>query len=226
MSTTVVFGIEILIHRIEFLKVESFPSLTIKVDKCEPKILLPFSREAHSGDIWDEEKAFQMIHIIDAFESCVSYPFTLELVSPVATTALGRCSFELKPLICDAIAAHGCSPIACQSSYMKDFEKKEVAQITFDIRTVFMRMCLKRAATTNAQVKNTSKRPKQHALSVRTIPDSDLLDNLQGGTRKVFAVATSPHIERQRRESFQPKAMTESIHPFHKRHYSSTIQPF
>ncbi|OHT11786.1 hypothetical protein TRFO_18682 [Tritrichomonas foetus] len=228
--TTVVFGIEILIHRIEFIQVESFPSLTIQVDKNEPQILLPYSKEAHPGDIWDEEKAYQLIYIIDAFESCVTYPFTLELVSPVETTALGKCTFELKPLICDAIAAHGCSPIASQTSFLRDFERREVACLTFDIRTVFFRMTQKRAATTNSQVKNMPRHSRYQALSIRNIPASE--DGKDHGSMKA---SDSPSVSRsnmshrasfdtrRRRDTQDPHAGT--VVPRHRKAVSSVSNP-
>ena len=105
--TTVVFGIEIYVHKIEYITVSSFPSLNVIIDNKEPTTIYPFSIEAHPNDIWEIKKAYQLIYIIDAFENCVSCPITFELVSPVETTALGKCTLELKPLICDAIAAHG-----------------------------------------------------------------------------------------------------------------------
>ena len=92
--TSVAFGLEILIHKIEFLKVSSFPSLTLIVDNNAPLTLIPYSREAKDGDTWVEEKGFQMMFVLDAFETCVSWPVAFEIVSPVETTALGTGAFS------------------------------------------------------------------------------------------------------------------------------------
>ena len=144
--TTVAFGLEILIHKIEYLKVSSFPSLTLIVDDNAPLTLIPYSREAKAGDVWVEEKGFQMMYVLDAFETCVTWPVTFELVSPVETTALGKVTFEVKPLICDAIAAHGSSPVVIQKAILRDFERKEMATLSFELRVIFFRMTMKKAA--------------------------------------------------------------------------------
>jgi hypothetical protein len=94
------------------------------------------------------------MYVLDAFETCQSWPVTFELVSPVESTALGKCSFQVKPLICDAIAAHGSSPIACQSASLRHFEGNEVAVLDFELRVIFFKMCRKRAATENLPVKD------------------------------------------------------------------------
>jgi hypothetical protein len=51
--TTIVFGLELLVKKIEFLKIETFPSLTLIMDTNPPFTLIPYSEEAKSGDIWD-----------------------------------------------------------------------------------------------------------------------------------------------------------------------------
>ena len=142
--TTVACGLEVLIHKIEYLRIGSFPSLTIIVDKYPPQTLVGYSREAKDGDVWIEEKAFQMRFVVDAFETCVSWPISFELVSPVETTALGKVTFEVKPLICDAIACHGSSPVVVQSATLRDFERREVAILSFEMRVIFFRMTMKR----------------------------------------------------------------------------------
>lgn len=218
--TTVVFGIEIYVHKIEYITVNSFPSLNVIVDNKEPKTILPFKIEAHPNDVWEVEKAYQIIDIIDAFENCVSCPITFELVSPVETTALGRCTLELKPLICDAIAAHGYSPIASQTTYFKDFERHEVASITFDIRTILFQLCLRRAATTNSRAKKMSKSSKTHQLSGRSMSVSDTnIDNEQDSVRQVRSYKNLQSFlndvnfpqDVQRRKSFNSRAGTALI---------------
>jgi hypothetical protein len=151
--TTVAFGLELLVHQVRYLDIGSFPSLTLVVDNNPPQTLIAYSREAHTGDIWNLGEIFRAMYIVDAFETCVSWPVAFELVSPVESTALGKCSFEVKPLICDAIAAHGSSPVACQSAVLRDFERHEVAIVKFELRVIFFRMCQKRAATENAHLK-------------------------------------------------------------------------
>lgn len=155
--TTVACGLEVLIHKIEYLKIGSFPSLTIIVDKSPPQTLIGYSREAKDGDVWVEERGFQMRFVVDAFESCVSWPISFELVSPVETTALGKVTFEVKPLICDAIASHGSSPVVVQSAIMRDFERTEVAKLSFEMRVIFFRMTMKRPAKENTAPKDLSK---------------------------------------------------------------------
>lgn len=218
--TTVVFGIEIYVHKIEYLTVNSFPSLNVIVDNKEPKTILPFSIEAHPNDVWEIEKVYQLIDIIDAFENCVSCPISFELVSPVETTALGRCTLELKPLICDAIAAHGYSPIASQTTYFKDFERHEVASITFDIRTILFQLCLRRAATTNSRAKNMSKSAKTNQLSGRSTSVSDTnADNEPSSSRQVRSYKNLPKFlndvsfpkDDKRRMSFNSKIGTSLI---------------
>lgn len=152
--TGIVFGIEILIHKIEFIHINSFPSLTIICNDGLPKTLLPYSVEAHDNDVWNDPKAFQMIFNIDAFESVVSWPISFEIVSPVESTALGKCTFELKPLICDSIAAHGPSQIVTQRAVLRDFERHEVAYLTFEIRVIFFKICQKPAAIIDGVARN------------------------------------------------------------------------
>lgn len=189
--TSVAFGLEILIHKIEFLKVSSFPSLTLIVDNNSPLTLIPYSREAKDGDTWIEEKGFQMMFVLDAFETCVSWPVTFEIVSPVETTALGKVTFEVKPLICDAIAAHGSSPVVIQKAVLRDFERKEMAVLSFEMRVIFFRMTMKKAAKEHSEPKIFTQEmaermkatisaqrqpldPRPTASSTRTIPIRNL----------------------------------------------------
>lgn len=160
--TTVVFGIEIYIHKIDFTNVSSFPSLNVIIENKDPTTILPYSKEVHPGTVWTIGNVYQLIYIIDAFENCNSCPITFELVSPVETTAIGKCTLELKPLICDSIAAHGYSPIASQTTSFRDFERREVASITFDIRTVLFQMCLRTAAKVISEVSDISKSKHYH----------------------------------------------------------------
>jgi hypothetical protein len=152
--TSVAFGAELTIHQIAYLEISSFPSLTLIADANPPQTLIPYSREAHNGETWAIEQTFQTMYVVDAFETCVTWPVTFELVSPVESTALGKCSFEVQPLICDAIAAHGSSPVASQSAVLRDFERREVAVLAFDLRIIFFKMCLKRAATETRHTRN------------------------------------------------------------------------
>lgn len=145
-TTTIVFGLEVYIEKIEFIDIKSYPSLIMYVGKNEPQTLLPYSKEVQPYECWSPRQLFQSIHIIDTFEHCATCPIIFELVSPIETTALGKCAFELKPLICDSIAVHGYSPIALQNSFMHDFERRDVAKLTVCIRTVLFRVCPKIAA--------------------------------------------------------------------------------
>jgi hypothetical protein len=151
--TNIVFGLELLVKKIEYLKIQTFPSLTLVLDTNPPLTLIPYSEEAKTGDVWRPNQIYQFMYVVDAFEKCVSCPISFELVSPFESTALGKCTYELKPLICDAIAAHGSSPVVCQTSTLRDFERHEVALMSFELRVIFFKMCRKRAAIERFHVK-------------------------------------------------------------------------
>jgi hypothetical protein len=164
--TSVAFGLEVVIHKIHYLKMDAFPSLALVVEKNPLVTLIPYSREAHDGDKWREERMFQFMYVVDAFESCVSWPVSLELVSPFELTALGQCTYEVKPLICDAIAAQGSSPLVKQAAPLRNFTREQVARVDFDMRVVFFRMTRKRAA-----IEKTLRKGRGHAVDRPTVAD-------------------------------------------------------
>jgi hypothetical protein len=151
--TSVVFGLELLIKKIEFVRIETFPSLTLVVDTNPPFTLIPYSEEAKSGDAWSPMGVYQLIYVVDAFEKCMSCPISFELVSPFESTYLGQCPSEVKPLLCDAIAAHGSGPVVSQVSPLRDFERVQMGLMKFEMRIIFFKMCRKRAATERSQIR-------------------------------------------------------------------------
>jgi hypothetical protein len=150
---TVAIGLQVVIHKIRYLEMDTFPSLALVVEKNPPVTLIPYSREAHDRDEWREERMFQFMYVVDAFESCMSWPVSFELVSPFEWMALGKCTYEVKPLICDAIAAHGSSPVVRQVAPLRSFDRHEVAGVDFEMRVVFFRMTRKRAAIEKVPLK-------------------------------------------------------------------------
>ena len=231
--TTVVFGIQIFLHKIEFITVSSFPSLNVIIENKDPITILPYSKEASPGETWEFEKVYQLIYIIDAFEKCDSCPITFELVSPVETTALGKCTLELKPLICDSIAAHGYSPIASQTNYFRDFEKNRVASFTFDIRTVLFQMCLRTAAEVVSNVHDVPRSKRSHALG-KSGSSSDInVNNLislvkqSSSYRNITTFAINNDIKpEKRRKSFADQKANTSFIQSHKGTTTSKIANF
>lgn len=161
---TLAFGIEYIIHEIRFENISDsvFPSLTIIFKSDPPITLLPYSIEVHNGQKWTVEKSYRNIILVDAFKSVKTYPFTFEMISPVESTALGNCTYELQPLLCDAMAAHGSSNIARQTSSLKDFSGKEVAQMDFEMRVVFFNTIENIPATQITNVRPLSKTAARH----------------------------------------------------------------
>jgi hypothetical protein len=159
--STVAFGLELFMEKIEFMDVRDFPALQFVVEQREPQELLPYCfngcSKTRPGDVWQIHLGFQMIYVLDAFECCVSWPIGLELVTPVESTALGTWRYEAKNLICDAIAAHGSSGIVKQVAVLKHFDGREVAKVHFEMRVIFFKMCVKCAATMESNVREISR---------------------------------------------------------------------
>jgi hypothetical protein len=142
----IVFGLELLVNNIEYLTIDTFPSLILVMWDLPPFTLVPYSFAASPGKIQEVNKIYQLMYVADAFEKCVSSPLSFELISPFESLALGKCTFELHPLICDSIAAQGSSPVAGQVAILRDYDGGDVARVKFELRVVAFNIGKKRAA--------------------------------------------------------------------------------
>lgn len=165
---SVAIGLDLLIHNMEYSEINNqFTSLEIICNDEKAVTVIPYNEEAIQGEIRSFEKNVQLMYVVDAFTAVKTWPVTLQLITPVETTAVGTVTLEAAPLICDSIANQGTSPVAKQRAGLRDFGDRIVTWVDFEMRIVFFKMTTKIPAcqVINARPLN---RAQQHKMISHT----------------------------------------------------------